>query len=230
MRFTGTGPSWTVGGWSWSASRKSARGGRRYVFAGTPVEQRVSCPNGLKRGCSLLSVASRSSQCSHFGALSSSISGVEVCSLWFGALLAGQVWQFRAERRLAGQDSGSQRAKSTGWRFFSGSPGRRLRPTAQSGRTADSHGTFASLTAVGHRSSRQTLRCSESVKVWTGLARGVWALRYSHYSTLSGTVAEGQRVRIAFWLCSVLTSGTRVLISSEHLAVTTARAVCLVQD
>ena len=49
---------------------------------------------------------------------------------------------------------------------------------------------FASLTAVGHRSSRQTLRCSESVKVWTGLARGVWALRYSHYSTLSGTVAE----------------------------------------
>ena len=69
-----------------------------------PVEQRVSCPNGLKRGCSLLSVASRSSQCSHFGALSSSISGVEVCSLWFGTLLAGQVWQFRAERRLAGQD------------------------------------------------------------------------------------------------------------------------------
>ena len=63
-----------------------------------------------------------------------------------------------------------------------------------------------------------------------GLARGVWALRYSHYGTLSGTVAEGQRVRIAFWLCSVLTSGTRVLISSEHLAVTTARAVCLVQD
>ena len=96
---SGAGPSPTASGWSRSASRKSARGGWRYVFAGTPVEQRVSCPNGLKRGCSLLSVASRSSQRSHFGALSSSISGVEVCSLWFGALLAGQVWQFRAETR-----------------------------------------------------------------------------------------------------------------------------------